>query len=264
VNTAPRAWLHANGAWMPDATLPVTDRAVRYGMAVFETVGIHRGQPLLLTEHLALLEESARSLLSTSSESVGLSGPLPGLQNEDTGILRLYVTAGDGTPTAPITSPRIFALFEPHDPAAIPDEQTARLHPDPVAPFTHGAKTANYWMNCAAQAEAQRAGFDHALLADHDGHLLSAAFGNLFFVLEGELCTPALSLAVRPGVLRAWVMRQQPVREIEFPAARLADVNELFLTNSRLGVMPLRCGTTAPGPIGRALRAAALREKIVP
>jgi branched-subunit amino acid aminotransferase/4-amino-4-deoxychorismate lyase len=263
VNTAPRAWLHENGAWTPDATLPVTDRAVRYGMAVFETIGIRQGQPLLLEEHLTILEESARTLLTPA----GFDGPvgrLPELQKEQTGVLRLYVTAGEGSPTSPANRPRLFVLFEPHAPAAIPDEQTARLHPAPVAPFAHGRKTANYWMNCAAQAEAQRAGFDHALLADHDGHLLSAAFGNLFFVLEGELCTPALSLAVRPGVLRAWVMRQQPVREIEFPAARLADVNELFLTNSRLGVMPLRCGTTASGPIGRALRAAALREKIVP
>jgi branched-subunit amino acid aminotransferase/4-amino-4-deoxychorismate lyase len=249
---------------MPDSTLPVTDRAVRYGMGVFETVGIHRGQPLLLTEHLALLEESARSLLSTSVKSVGLSGPLPGLQNEDTGILRLYITAGDGTPTAPVTSPRIFALFEAHDTGELPAEQTARLHPEPVAPFAHGRKTANYWMNCAAQAAAQAAGFDHALLADHQGRLLSAAFGNVFFVIEGELFTPPLSLAVRPGVLRARIMRRHAVRERELAAARLDGATELFLTNSRLGVMPLHCGTIAPGPVGRSLREEILREKIVP
>ena len=263
MNTAPRAWLHENGAWNPDATLPVTDRAVRYGMAVFETIGIRQGQPLLLEEHFTLLNESARTLLTP----VGFDSPigtLPELQKDQIGVLRLYVTAGEGSPTSPANHPRLFALFEPHAPAAIPDEQTAHLHPDPVTPFAHGLKTANYWMNCAAQAEAQRAGFDHALLADHDGHLLSAAFGNLFFVHEGELCTPALSLAVRPGVLRAWVMRQQPVREIEFPAARLADINDLFLTNSRLGVMPLHCGKIAPGPVGRSLREEILREKIVP
>jgi len=261
VNTAPRAWLRDNGAWIPDAPLPVTDRAVRYGMAVFETIGIHQGQALLLAEHLALLKESARSLFDLTGTP---DLPLPALQTEDTGILRLYVTAGDGTPTAPVTTPRVFALFEPHDPSAIPDAQTARLHPEPVAPFAHGRKTANYWMNCAAQAAAQAAGFDHALLTDHDGHLLSAAFGNLFFVLDGQLCTPSISLAIRPGVIRARVMRQQPVREVEFPATRLADVTELFLTNSRLGIMPLRCGEITPGPVGRRLREAILREKITP
>ena len=253
-------WLWQDGAWRPDAALPVTDRATRYGMAVFETIGIRHGQPLFLEEHLALLEESARDLWPIATPAK----VLPLLPANATGILRLYLTAGDGSPTAPVTQPRFFALFETHDPARIPDEQTARLHPDPVAPFAHGRKTGNYWMNCAAQAAAQAAGCDHALLADHDGHLLSAAFGNIFFVLDGELCTPSLALAVRPGVIRAWVMLQQPVREMEFSAARLGEVAELFLTNSRLGVMPLRCGAVASGPVGHALRAAARRGKIMP
>lgn len=263
MKTAPRAWLHENGTWKPDATLPVTDRAIRYGMAIFETIGIRQGQPLLLAEHLALLEENIDTLLP-SVGSAGPSGPLPEFHNDDTGVLRLYLTAGDGAPAAPVTAPRLFALFEPHDPATIPHEQTARLHPEPVAPFAHGRKTANYWMNCAAQSAAQAAGFDHALLSDHQGHLLSAAFGNLFLVLDGELCTPSLSLAIRPGVIRAWVRQQKPVHELKFPAARLPEVTELFLTNSRLGVMPLRCGAIAPGPVGRSLRETILREKIIP
>ena len=253
-------WLWQDGAWRPDAALPVTDRATRYGMAVFETIGIRHGQPLFLEEHLTLLEESARDLWHIAIPAK----ILPLLPANATGILRLYLTAGDGPPTAPVTQPRFFALFEIHDPALIPDEHTARLHPDPVAPFAHGRKTGNYWMNCAAQAAAQAASCDHALLADHDGHLLSAAFGNIFFVLDGELCTPSPALAVRPGVIRAWVMRQQPVREMEFHAASLGEVAELFLTNSRLGVMPLRSGAVAPGPVGHALRAAAHRGKIMP
>ena len=119
-------------------------------------------------------------------------------------------------------------------------------------------------MNCAAQAAARAAGFDHALLADHDGHLLSAAFGNIFYMLDGELCTPPVTLAVRHGVMRTWVLQRETVRQTEFPAARLAEVAELFLTNSRLGIMPLQCGAVAPGPVGHALREAALREKIIP
>jgi len=275
VKSAPRAWLWQDGTWSAGAALPVTDRAVRYGMSVFETIGIRQGEPLLLEEHLALLEENTRTLFppvgsaglrlgEAAYGSESLSGPLPDLDPTDTGTLRLYITAGDGAPTSPVTTPRRFALFEPHDPAAMPSEQTARLHPEPVAPFAHGSKTGNYWMNCAAQAAAQAAGCDHALLADHDGHLLSAAFGNLFLVVDGELCTPSVSLAVRPGVIRAWVLQQQPVREVTFAAADLGGVSELFLTNSRLGVMPLHCGALAPGPVGRTLRAAVLREKITP
>lgn len=262
MNNAARAWLRHDGRWQPDPALPVTDRAVRYGMSVFETIGIREGKVLFLAEHLALLESSARTLLPPAV-SAGPGELLPPLDPADTGVLRLYITAGDGSPTSPVAEPRIFALFEPQG-APTPGSQTARLHPSPVAPFARGAKTGNYWTHCAAQSEAAQAGFDHALLADQEGHILSAAFGNLFFVLGGELCTPSLSLAVRPGVMRAWVMARRPVREVEFAAADLAGVSELFLTNSRLGVMPLRFGSVPPGPVGRTLRRTILREKLVP
>jgi branched-chain amino acid aminotransferase len=229
-------------------------------MSVFETIGIREGQPLLLAEHLTLLAAGGLVLLGTNLPDL----QLPPLAPEATGILRLYLTAGDGAPTAPVSEPRLFALFEPHDPAGIPHEQTARLHPEPVTPFAHGRKTANYWQNCAAQTSAQNAGCDHALLADHEGNLLSAAFGNIFFVLDGQLCTPSLTLAVRAGVIRSRILQSQTVREVKFPAARLPEATELFLTNSRLGVMPLQCAAITPGPLGRALRQTLLRENIVP
>lgn len=260
----PRAWLRQDGSWHPDATLPVTDRAVRYGMSVFETIGTRHGQPLFLAEHLALLEESARALIATPVVSASLSGPLPDLQPTDTGILRLYLTAGDGAPSAPVTAPRTLALFEPRDETPRPDHQTARVHTAPVEPFGRGRKTGNYWLNVAAQSAANKAGFDHALLADHEDRLLSAAFGNLFFVLEGKLYTPASTLPVRQGVIKSWVQRQLEVAEIEFPAAELEEADEIFLTNSRLGVMPLRYGHVLPGAVGTRLRDLLRRENLVP
>jgi branched-subunit amino acid aminotransferase/4-amino-4-deoxychorismate lyase len=148
--------------------------------------------------------------------------------------------------------------------ADLPDFQTARLHPEAVTPFAHGAKTGNYWMQCDAQSAARVAGFDHALLPDDKGRLLSAAMGNVFFVRDGELRTPALSLAVRPGVMRSWVMAQESVREVEVAADSMESAQEIFLTNSRLGVMPLRFGKVEPGPVGCALRDRCRREKIIP
>lgn len=262
MNPAPRAWLLRDGAWHSSPALPVTDRGVRYGMAVFETLGLREGSPLFLTEHLARLGEGARHLLG--------AGAAPSFRNvpefgpEDTGILRLYITAGDGAPGDPVIRPRTFALFENLPASGTPDEQTARLHPEPVALFGHGRKTANYWTHCAVQDTARDGGFDHALLADHDGRILSGAFGNLFFVAGGRLCTPATSLSVRPGVIRSWVMARHDVEEVEWPAGRLHEASELFLTNSRLGVMPIRFGPIGPGPVGCALRDDGRREKITP
>lgn len=255
-----QAWIRGDEGWQPAGGLPPTDRAVRYGMAVFETIAIRDGVALFGDAHAALLAESAETLLGLSPDSVPRDWPLPA--GSPCGILRVYITAGDGAPHDPVTAPRCFTLFEQLPAGPAPDAETACLHGRPVDPFGHGRKTANYWTQCAAQAEARAAGFDHALLHDHRGSILSCAFGNVFFVLRGELCTPSCSLSVRPGVIRAWVMRKQAVREVEFPAARLHEASEVFVTNSRLGVMPLHFGMLAPGQVGRDLQAAARHEKI--
>ena len=258
-----REWLLVDGAWQTGAALPVTDRAVRYGMSVFETIGVRKGQPLFLEEHLSLLEKNAHDLLPIAG-TAGFSRTFPDLHPEDTGTLRLYITAGDGSPVDPVKSQRCFAIFESLDVTSHPDSQSAHLHPEPVTPFAHGRKTGNYWAQCAAQSAARAAGFDHAIISNHDEILLSAAFGNLFFVMDGDLCTPSLSLAVRPGVIRSWVMQQHKVREIEFPAAHLDEADEIFITNSRLGVMPLHFGSIEAGPLGLALRDTMRREKMIP
>ncbi len=253
-----RTWLRQDDAWIEGASLPATDRAVRYGMAVFETIGVREGRALLADEHFALLAQGTRQLFGIMCPPVAP----PALGASCQGVLRIYITAGDGGPADEVTHPRVFALFESTGEA--PDVQTACLHAEPVMPFGHGCKTANYWMNCFAQAAANKSGHDHALLRDPAGNILSAAFGNIFFVLDGTLCTPAPSLAVRPGVIRAWVIHKSDVREVEFPATRLAEASELFLTNSRLGVVPLRFGTTGPGPVGRSLQDACHAAKITP
>lgn len=256
---AARTWAWKDDAWIEGAQLPVTDRAVRYGMAVFETIGVHDGSPLYADEHIALLSETARKLLGIARRPIAL----PLLDCTQRGMLRIYITAGDGSPTDDVTMPCIFAMFESTQAAAL-SFQTACIHPEPVIPFAHGCKTANYWMNCAAQAEAEKSGYDHALLHDPDGNILSAAFGNLFFVIDGTLCTPALSLAVRPGVVRDWVIRRTGAKETILPVTRLGEVSEVFMSNSRLGVMPLRVGGVGPGPVGRTLREDIIREKLVP
>ena len=287
MSTAVKGWQFDHGRWSETESLPLTDRALRYGMSVFETIGVRNGNALLAAEHLALLEKNARTLLFPVG-SAGPSGPLPGesahgrlgpavptksdslnppslpdLPSDSRGMLRIYITAGDGGPSDPVNAPRIFALFEPFS-GELPDQQSARLHAEAVSPFAHGAKTGNYWIQCGAQGDARAEGFDHALLYDNEQRLLSAAMGNLFFVHDGAVCTPSSSLAVRPGVMRGWVMAQQSVVEVELAADRLKDAEEVFLTNSRLGVMPLRFGALEPGPVGCALRDRCRQEKIIP
>ena len=129
-----RGWLHRDGGWTTADSLPLTDRGLRYGMAVFETIGIRDGQPLFFEEHARLLSASAKELLD-----VEIHPMLPALEASDRGVLRIYLTAGDGAPSDQANHPRLFALFETVA-GELADHQTAHLHSQAVYPFAHGAK----------------------------------------------------------------------------------------------------------------------------
>jgi branched-subunit amino acid aminotransferase/4-amino-4-deoxychorismate lyase len=53
------------------------------------------------------------------------------------------------------------------------------------------------------------------------------------------LRTPAANIGVRQGVVRQWITRMTPVREDRISLDDISAAKECFLTNSRIGVMPV-------------------------
>ena len=104
-----RAWTLVGGAFREGADVPVTDRGFRYGMSVFETLAVRRGKILFLREHLAALKAACTAAGFQAGQTEALSA-LEGLPD---GMLRIYVTAGDGTVAGPTGESRTFAFFEP-------------------------------------------------------------------------------------------------------------------------------------------------------
>ena len=62
---------------------------------------------------------------------------------------------------------------------------------------------------------------------------------NVFFVKAGKLHTPAIEAGLLPGIVRGWVIEQFPVARGLFSKAELAEAEEIFVTNSIAGVMPV-------------------------
>jgi branched-subunit amino acid aminotransferase/4-amino-4-deoxychorismate lyase len=57
--------------------------------------------------------------------------------------------------------------------------------------------------------------------------------------MEGILQTPVADIGARQGVVRQWITRMTPVRERRLSLEEISAAEECFLTNSRLGVMPV-------------------------
>jgi branched-subunit amino acid aminotransferase/4-amino-4-deoxychorismate lyase len=119
---------------------------------------------------------------------------------------------------------------------------------DSYRPMFGGLKTANYWFNAATLAQAHKHRFDEALLFNDFAELVSACCANVFVVRDDRISTPPRSSGARQGVIREWVIARRKVEERRLRREDVVNADEIFLTNSWLGVMPV--ATVEGRPLG--------------
>ena len=117
-------------------------------------------------------------------------------------------------------------------------------------------KTLSFLPNIRARAEARAAGADEGIISDRDGSPAECTASNLFTVRSGTVITPPLDCGILPGVTRAEVLdicRSEgvPVEERRLSSPDLASADEIFLTNSLMGVLPVGRLDGAPLPAER-------------
>ena len=259
-----KSWLWTDSEYAPVTSVPITDRGFRYGMALFETVRVWNGRIEFWEPHRQRLfascverdfpiDEKTLWRAADILESAGVNG-----------VARLYVTAGDGGPSARVTAPRVFLLLEARD-AEKEDCWEIGFHDETYrAPFA-GLKTANYWFNADALALAKARQLDEALLFNDFAELVSACCANVFLVKDDRIFTPSRASGCRVGIMRDWVIKRRKVEERRIRREDVVNADEIFLTNSWIGVMPvatLEGRPLGPRTIGAKLAGelAALRE----
>ena len=68
-------------------------------------------------------------------------------------------------------------------------------------------KIAGAYVNSAfIKTDAQRAGFDEAIVLNHDGHIAEGSAENIFLVRKGVVCTPPVTENILEGITRRTVM----------------------------------------------------------
>jgi branched-chain amino acid aminotransferase len=242
------AWRWNGAAFEPCDSVPLTDRGFRYGMSVFESFRVAHGRAEFFDKHLRRLVGACGEREFSASESALAAAEETFANSGIEGFARIYVTAGDGPPSAAAAEPRILLFLEERE---APDEDAAyelTIHEESYhAPFG-GLKTANYWFNADALARARRKKFDEALLFNDRAELVSACMANVFIERDGKLLTPPRSSGARQGVTREWVIARRKCEERRLRREDLLAADEIFLTNSWLGVMPV--ATLEGRPLG--------------
>lgn len=223
----------------------LNDRGFRYGQHLFETLAIRDKKILFFKEHWERLIAAAQRhhFPMEASWHKSLNDFLKKESWKD-GLLRIFLTAGEGTLGSPIVTPNLFLFWEAAD---FPSEEKLKEGikvvslDSPIGTTLWGEKTGNYWGHLNALEAARQVGAEEGLVFDQEGFLISAAMANVILWLDdGRLITPPRARGARDGVVLAQVRQQLPdLIEADVTRDDLKKVVAMAVTNSRLNVMPV-------------------------
>ncbi|WP_010279316.1 aminodeoxychorismate lyase [Paenibacillus senegalensis] len=278
--------IYMNGRFLEEkqASISVYDHGFMYGMGLFETMRTYNGVPFLWERHLERLRGDCRRLsiawTANSGELLEAVRELLFRNRLTDAYLRLSVSAGSrdiGLPELPYEEPNLI-LYIKKLPAEARSLEAASRHLQRLKLCRNTPesgrrmKSFHYMNNILAKRElvgyAWAAGAE-GLFLDARGYVAEGMVTNLFFVHHETIYTPHLDTGILPGITRQLIMElveQQGWRMEEgyYTWEQLQRADEIFLTNSVQGIVPVVClwdtdgqdtriGTGKPGKITRGL-----------
>ncbi len=245
----------------PASTIELDDRGLQYGDGLFETIAIRRGEPRLWDYHYERLARGCRATGLVAPGVNVLRARLDfALANSDCDphfcIAKIVVTAGitqRGYGRNQPTEPRIFVGVFPAAPVSQASYargvatilcETRLATGSPVA----GLKTLNRLEQVLARSECLPTGAFEGLTLDADGRLVCGTMSNVFIVKGNIIHTPSLARCGVDGTMRRHLLTllestETPVEVGDLDEPDLAGADEVFLTNSQMGAIPVnRCG----------------------
>jgi len=224
------------------------DRGLAYGDGVFETLLVHRGQPVWWQEHWQrLVRGAARLGLPLPDENEVRHECMALLaETRGRGVLKIILTRGIGgrgyAPPADAL-PTVVLSTHPAPPAPRAGGLQLRWARTTLAvqPALAGIKHLNRLEQVLARAEWNDPEVDEALMCDGEDRVVSAVAANLFVLLGGRWLTPSVERCGVAGIAREWLLASVPGAAVaELNAAEISRADALFLCNSVRGILPVR------------------------
>ena len=236
------------------AYIHIKDRGFMLGDGIFETCKVQNGHIEFFREHYNRLLDSANALFipfhykfdelkKICHELIEAND----LMNK-TSAMRITLTRGIGlrginlpekpSPTLCISVTNYIAQND-HYPRAF----ITSIKRNPFSVMTKH-KTLNYIEPILARHEAQSEGFDEGIMLNTDGFITECSIANIFFVKNNIVTTPCVDSGILPGIMRNHIIRlcrknNIPVFEKKINSDEALNSDEIFQTNSLIGIQPL-------------------------
>ena len=250
-------WLNGKFVEWRHANVHVLNHGLHYASCVFEGLRIYNGKIFKLDEHTERLFKSAKILdldiPYNYQEVVDISKQIILKQNISDGYLRpvvwrgsemMAISAKKGSTNLAIAAWEWPSYFSPKKLLeGIKLNDSKWLRPSPESAPTD-SKAAGLYMICSlSKHEAEKLGFDDALMLDYRGYVAEATGANIFFVKENELFTPLadcfLNGITRQTVIEIAQENNIKVHERHFELDFLKTCDEVFLTGTAVEITPV-------------------------
>jgi branched-chain amino acid aminotransferase len=256
-------WMDGKLVPWKDATVHVLTHALHYGSGVFEGIRCYdtvNGPAVFrLTEHMQRFERSAKMLFMDLGYSVEemveavketiRANKLPACYIRPIAFRGYGVMGLDPIP-APVNVTIACWPWETYmgeealtQGVDVGVSSWRQRGPNQMPPAIKS--TGNYLNSSLARIEANRHGYNEAIMLNEDGKVCEGTGENLFIVRDGVISTPPISDGILEGITRDSIMviadnLDYPVIEESLVRTDLYTADEMFMTGSAAEVVPVR------------------------
>lgn len=210
----------------------ILDEGLNFGRGVFETMPVMGSIPLFLEQHCERMNKGLEALFIDR-----IINPKAILKiMHDFKIQNCVVKLLATSDNLVLSTRENTYVSESY-------ERGFRVRTSPLKRNPHSIvtyhKTLNYTDSIIVKNLAKKDGFDEVIFNNVYGKLAEGSMSNLFFTRNGKIHTPAVKCGILDGIIRNWVIRNFKVEEGEYTFSDLLKADEVFLSNSVMGIMPV-------------------------
>lgn len=214
----------------------IPDEGFYFGMGAFETIAVEYGKPIFLQQHYERLQRAM--------DFFGIKMPMENIKQKVEQTLAA-AEMQNGRKVLKITvSPENLLVTTRENVYGRSDYERgfradfSEVRRNETSPFTFH-KTLNYGDCLMEKRRAKERGIDEPVFLNMKGEISEGASTNVFFIRQGRILTPPVSCGLLPGILRGYICDAFDAEERVVTPEEAFGCEEMFLTNSLLGVMPV-------------------------